>query len=69
MERTNPDLTAALQRQASTSLGNRQSQDASIDYAAALGAAGFDERNRYQSTPSQADIELISVRIQTDTAI
>lgn len=69
MERTNPALAAALQRQASASLVKRLSQASSIDYADAPGAAGIGERTDYQLTAPEADIERLSSRSHTETAV
>lgn len=67
VERTNPALAAVLQRQASASLVKRLSQASSIDYADAPGATGVGEREHL--APAEADMERLSSRSHTETAV
>lgn len=69
VERTNPALAAVLQRQASASLAKRLSQASSIDYADAPGATGIGEREREYLAPAEADMERLSSRSHTETAV
>ena len=69
MERTNPALAAVLQRQATASLAKRLSQASSIDYADAPGAAGIGDRERDYLAPTEMDMERLSSRSHTETAV
>jgi len=59
-----------LQRQASASLAaKRLSQASSIDYADAPGAAGIGDRERDYLAPTEMDMERLSSRSHTETAV
>ena len=73
MERTNPALAAALQRQITASLASKRlSQASSIDYADAPGAAGIGgdrEPHHQHHLAAEVDLERLSSRSHTETAV